>query len=83
MSNGNYKSVEHRVIVNSTKERVSLAYFYNPRGDVLIKPAEPLVSEEHPAKYPAMTFDEYRLYIRKNGLHGKSQVESLVKSPSY
>ncbi|XP_075486222.1 jasmonate-induced oxygenase 2-like [Primulina tabacum] len=82
MSNGNYKSVEHRVIVNAKKERVSLAYFYNPRGDIVMKPAEPLVSEEHPALYPAMTFNEYRLYIRTKGLHGKSQVESLVNSDS-
>ncbi|PIN17573.1 Iron/ascorbate family oxidoreductase [Handroanthus impetiginosus] len=36
LSNSKYKSVEHRVIVNSAKERLSLAFFYNPRGDMLI-----------------------------------------------
>ncbi|KAI8016188.1 putative 2-oxoglutarate-dependent dioxygenase [Camellia lanceoleosa] len=77
LSNANYKSVEHRVIVNSAKERVSLAFFYNPNGNIPIKPAEKLVSEDRPALYPAMTFNEYRLFIRTRGPCGKSQVESL------
>ncbi|KAL3826117.1 hypothetical protein ACJIZ3_022146 [Penstemon smallii] len=81
LSNANYKSVEHRVLVNSAKERVSLAFFYNPGGDMLIKPAEQLVGEEAPPLYPAMTFNEYRLFIRTRGPCGKAQVESL-KSPT-
>ncbi|KAL0344457.1 UNVERIFIED_CONTAM: putative 2-oxoglutarate-dependent dioxygenase [Sesamum radiatum] len=80
VSNGIYKSVEHRVIVNSVKERVSLALFYNPKGDILMKPAEQLVTEDHPPLYPPMTFDQYRLYIRTRGPSGKSQVDSLLKS---
>lgn len=75
-----YKSVEHRVIVNPNLERVSLAFFYNPRGELLIESAKELVTPENPALYPPMTFNEYRLYIRMNGPRGKSQVESL-KSP--
>jgi len=80
LSNAVYKSIEHRVIVNSGKERVSLAFFYNPKSDILIQPVEELVTPEKPALYPAMTFDEYRLFIRTRGPQGKSQVESL-KSP--
>ncbi|XP_076943812.1 jasmonate-induced oxygenase 2-like [Bidens hawaiensis] len=76
ISNAIYKSVEHRVIVNPDKERVSLAYFYNPKSDLLIHPAPELVTPETPALYPAMTFDEYRLFIRTRGPQGKSQVES-------
>lgn len=80
MSNAIYRSVEHRVIVNSAKERVSLAFFYNPKSDIPIAPAPELVTEDRPALYPAMTFDEYRLYIRTKGPRGKSQVESLKSS---
>ncbi|KAI3721045.1 hypothetical protein L2E82_32048 [Cichorium intybus] len=80
LSNAIYKSVEHRVIVNPDKERVSLAYFYNPKSDLLIHPAPELVTPDTPALYPSMTFDEYRLFIRTRGPKGKSQVESL-KSP--
>ncbi|KAD7480248.1 hypothetical protein R6Q59_009019 [Mikania micrantha] len=77
ISNAIYKSVEHRVIVNQNKERVSLAYFYNPKSDLLIHPAPELVTPETPSLYPSMTFDEYRLFIRTRGPQGKSQVESL------
>ncbi|KAJ9539829.1 hypothetical protein OSB04_026335 [Centaurea solstitialis] len=80
LSNAIYKSVEHRVIVNPDKERVSLAYFYNPKSDLLLHPAPELVTPTTPALYPPMTFDEYRLFIRTRGPQGKSQVESL-KSP--
>lgn len=80
LSNGNYKSVEHRVIVNSSAERVSLAFFYNPKGDKKIEPIKELVTENSPSLYPPMTFNEYRTFIRTRGPCGKSQVESL-KSP--
>lgn len=80
LSNTIYKSVEHRVVVNPDKERVSLAYFYNPKSDILIQPISELVTSETPALYPPMTFEEYRHFIRTNGACGKLQVESL-KSP--
>ncbi|KAH7537565.1 hypothetical protein FEM48_Zijuj03G0106500 [Ziziphus jujuba var. spinosa] len=80
LSNAIYKSVEHRVIVNSDKERLSLAFFYNPKGDIPMEPAKELVTADRPALYQPMTFDEYRLFIRLRGPRGKTQVESL-KSP--
>ncbi|XP_047322207.1 jasmonate-induced oxygenase 2-like [Impatiens glandulifera] len=80
MSNGIYKSVEHRVITNSNNERLSIAFFYNPKSDLLIQPARELVTPDQPSMYDVMTFDQYRLYIRTRGPQGKSQVESL-KSP--
>ncbi|MCL7033238.1 hypothetical protein MKW94_023682 [Papaver nudicaule] len=80
LTNAIYKSVEHRVAVNSMKERISLAFFYNPRGDLVIQPAKELVTLERPALYSPMTFNEYRRFIRTMGTRGKDQLESL-KSP--
>jgi isopenicillin N synthase-like dioxygenase len=80
LSNAVYKSVEHRVVVNPNKERVSLAYFYNPNSDILIQPISELVTSKTPALYLPMTFEEYRRFIRTKGPQGKFQVESL-KSP--
>ncbi|GJN17264.1 hypothetical protein PR202_gb04319 [Eleusine coracana subsp. coracana] len=78
LSNCIYKSVEHRVIVNAKDERISLALFYNPRGNIPIAPAPELVkAEDRPALYPPMTFDEYRLFIRTKGANGKAQIEAL------
>lgn len=68
------------MIVNSNKERLSLAFFYNPGGRALIKPADELVTKDCPALYSPMTFNEYRSFIRTKGPSGKSQIESH-KSP--
>lgn len=81
LSNAKYKSVEHRVIVNSDRERISLAFFYNPKSDLLIEPAKELVTPETPALYPPMTFDQYRLFIRTKGPRGKSQLGESHNSP--
>ena len=80
ISNGVCKSVEHRVIANATKERLSIAFFYNPNNDVPIEPAPELLTPENPARYPRTTYKEYRLYIRKKGPTGKFQVESMDAS---
>lgn len=45
-----------------------------------IEPAKELLTEDRPALYPPMTFNEYRAFIRTKGPNGKSQVNSL-KSP--
>ncbi|CAN0927920.1 Jasmonate-induced oxygenase 2 [Linum grandiflorum] len=82
LSNAAYKSVEHRVIVNSAKDRVSLAFFYNPRGDIPIGPLPAMVSAGRPALYPPMTFNEYRQFIRTKGPCGKQQVESSESANS-
>ncbi|WVZ56578.1 hypothetical protein U9M48_007084 [Paspalum notatum var. saurae] len=76
LSNAAYKSVEHRVMVSS-ENRLSMAFFYNPRSDLPIAPMAELVTPDRPALYPEMTFDEYRVFIRQRGLAGKAQLESL------
>ncbi|KAG6535546.1 jasmonate-induced oxygenase 2-like [Zingiber officinale] len=82
LTNAIYKSVEHRVVVNAEKERLSLAFFYNPKSDMAMGPVAELVTADRPAMYPAMTFDEYRLFIRSKGPKGKSQVKSHQKYDS-
>lgn len=79
LSNGTYKSVEHRALANSGDDRLTIAFFCNPRGDLPIAPAAQLVVPESPAVYgqPAITFDEYRKYVRTKGARGRAQVESL------
>ncbi|ONK77057.1 uncharacterized protein A4U43_C02F2650 [Asparagus officinalis] len=60
-----------------TAERFCVVLFYNPRSDLPLFPARELVTTERPQLYQPMTFNEYRLYIRKRGPKGKTQVESL------
>ncbi|KAJ6338735.1 hypothetical protein OIU76_008237 [Salix suchowensis] len=66
ITNGKYKSVEHRVITQTYGTRMSIASFYNPGNDAVIYPAPDLVEEEAEGKkqlYPKFVFDDYmKLY---------------------
>ncbi|VAI60076.1 unnamed protein product [Triticum turgidum subsp. durum] len=79
MSNDKYKSVEHRVVMNSREEaRVSIAVFFNPgkRGEsVLYGPLPGLVSTENPPKYRRFTMFEFLGAFFKRDLASKALLE--------
>ncbi|KAJ8645618.1 hypothetical protein MRB53_007366 [Persea americana] len=50
-SNDKYESVEHRVVVNLQKERLSIPFRLNPAFSVMVKPLEELLQEHDPPKY--------------------------------
>ncbi|KAM0929976.1 hypothetical protein ACQ4PT_001260 [Festuca glaucescens] len=78
LSNGRYRSVEHRALANSDEDRHTIAFFCNPRGDLPIAPASELVDPESPALYQkAVIFDDYRKYIRTKGPSGRMQIQSI------
>ncbi|PKI57360.1 hypothetical protein CRG98_022205 [Punica granatum] len=67
ITNGKYKSVEHRVNVQTVGTRMSIASFYNPGSNALIYPAPELVEkmkeENAPIQYPRFVFEDYmKLY---------------------
>jgi aminocyclopropanecarboxylate oxidase len=65
ITNGKYKSIEHRVIAQTDGTRMSIASFYNPGSDALIRPAPVLVDKEAENKeiYPTFVFEDYmKLY---------------------
>ncbi|XP_014503017.1 1-aminocyclopropane-1-carboxylate oxidase [Vigna radiata var. radiata] len=66
ISNGKYKSVEHRVIARTDGTRMSIASFYNPAGDAVIYPAPALLETKTQVidkVYPKFVFEDYmRLY---------------------
>ncbi|KAK4348072.1 hypothetical protein RND71_034411 [Anisodus tanguticus] len=66
ITNGKYKSVEHRVIAQTDGNRMSLASFYNPGSDAVIYPAPELLEKEEKEKkliYPKFVFEDYmKLY---------------------
>lgn len=59
LSNGLYPSVLHRVLVNRTRQRFSVAYLYGPPGNVKISPHPKLVGPNRPALYRPVTWNEY------------------------
>ncbi|XP_020180286.1 2-oxoglutarate-dependent dioxygenase 11-like [Aegilops tauschii subsp. strangulata] len=62
MTNGKYKSIEHRVTINAQKERLSISAFQVPKYDGIISPV--LGSTEEKVLYKTMRVEEYgRLYL--------------------
>ncbi|XP_009392937.2 flavanone 3-dioxygenase 2 [Musa acuminata AAA Group] len=60
LSNGRYRSVRHRAVVNSDKERISVASFLCPGNSVVISPPEKLVGGDGcRAMYRSYTYEQY------------------------
>ncbi|KAI3419812.1 Fe2OG dioxygenase domain-containing protein [Psidium guajava] len=60
LSNGKYKSVLHRSLVNKEKTRMSWAVFCAPPQEALIGPLPGLMDDHNPAKYSTKTYAEFR-----------------------
>lgn len=75
-SNDKYESVEHRVMVNSEKERFSIPFFLNPAHYTLVKPLEELVNEQNPPKFRPYTWGEFITH-RKLTNFKKLNVENI------
>ncbi|KAG9442820.1 hypothetical protein H6P81_018674 [Aristolochia fimbriata] len=60
LSNGRYKSVVHRGVVNKEKVRISWAVFCEPpKETIVLQPLPELVAEAEPARFPPRTFVEH------------------------
>lgn len=59
LSNALYPSVLHRVLVNRTCQRISVAYLYGPQPNVEICPHAKVVGPSQPPLYRAVTWNEY------------------------
>uniref|UniRef100_A0A7N0TRM5 Fe2OG dioxygenase domain-containing protein n=2 Tax=Kalanchoe fedtschenkoi TaxID=63787 RepID=A0A7N0TRM5_KALFE len=78
ISNGRYKSVLHRAVVNCQQERISIPTFYCPSPDAVIKPAPKLVTD-FPALYKSYTYAEYYSKFWDKGLKADSSALHLFK----
>ncbi|WOL00243.1 hypothetical protein Cni_G08956 [Canna indica] len=76
LSNGEYKSIEHRAIVNTRRERLSVAAFHFPKEDAVIGPLPGLVKEGK-AKYKSENYRALMKAFYGSKLDGKSLVERL------
>lgn len=76
ISNGKYKSIEHRVIANGNTNRISVPIFANPTSDSLIAPLPQLLlrSGEKPV-YKQVLFSDYFNYFFSKPHDGKQTIE--------
>ncbi|KAJ9690870.1 hypothetical protein PVL29_013163 [Vitis rotundifolia] len=77
VTNGNYRSIEHRAVVNSVKERLSIATFYNPKIEGDVGPAPSLVTPHSPALFKNVSVADYLKGLFSRELHGKSYLDVL------
>ncbi|KAL2349083.1 hypothetical protein Fmac_003083 [Flemingia macrophylla] len=77
MTNGIYRSIEHRATVNSQKERISIAAFHSPRMNTVIGPAQSIITPETPAMFNSISVvDFYKGYFSRE-LQGKSYIDVM------
>ncbi|KAL2653326.1 hypothetical protein R1flu_021454 [Riccia fluitans] len=58
-TNGHFKSVLHRVVLNKEVDRLSLAAFVNVDNSLALSAPDQLVDENHPRLYKPFTFADY------------------------
>ncbi|GAB4854821.1 hypothetical protein Ancab_039736 [Ancistrocladus abbreviatus] len=76
LSNGHYSSIEHKVVPNSTKNRVSVATFILPALHQVVAPLPELLEAtgEKPL-YRELLFSDYYKYFCSKGHDGKAKIE--------
>ncbi|KAL5555426.1 hypothetical protein UlMin_037662 [Ulmus minor] len=74
LSNGKYKSCVHRAAVNNYEGRRSLAFFFSPNFDKVVRAPEDLVQIDGKRKYPDFTWSDMLEFTNK---HRRADVKTL------
>ncbi|KAJ9159872.1 hypothetical protein P3X46_025329 [Hevea brasiliensis] len=75
-SNGRYKSVLHRVLVNHAKSRISIASLHSLPSSRKIRPSPKLINEDSPKLYKDTDFASFMEYITSCEHKNKNFLES-------
>ncbi|CAI0471141.1 unnamed protein product [Linum tenue] len=79
MSNGEYKSIEHRAVVNPEKERLSIAAFHNTNFNAMIGPLPAIISKDQKQapNYKTVSAIDYIKLVVSCKLDGKGLVDQM------
>ncbi|OVA06777.1 Oxoglutarate/iron-dependent dioxygenase [Macleaya cordata] len=78
LSNGRYKSVEHRAVVNEERTRISVAVGHGPELNAIIGPASPLVDEKNePPRYRPIRYKDYMRNQQSSAVRGKEPLGTV------
>ncbi|KAL8162538.1 hypothetical protein V2J09_014027 [Rumex salicifolius] len=75
ISNGKYKSVEHRVVTSADKDRVSVAVFASPGFSDVVGPLPEVVAGGGSPVYREMSYEDYCKYYFGGRLEGKKAIQ--------
>ncbi|MCO5552077.1 hypothetical protein L7F22_005587 [Adiantum nelumboides] len=76
VSNGRFTSMEHRAVVRSDVERISIVVFYAPSARALLGPIAPKGVKQNALYKPIKYGDYLTMYMNKE-LQGKDRINSL------
>ncbi|XP_022685621.1 S-norcoclaurine synthase 1 isoform X1 [Setaria italica] len=77
LSNGRYKSIEHRAVVHPTRERMSAAVFHQPCKYATVGPLPELVKKDGEAFYNSIGYMDFITRFFAAKLDGRDHLESL------
>ncbi|MCL7046686.1 hypothetical protein MKW94_012441 [Papaver nudicaule] len=78
LSNGAYRSIEHRVVIHPTKERLSIATFHSTNLDAEFGPALSLIDPpSKPSLFRRETSQKYFQNFFSYKIDGKSNLDSM------
>lgn len=75
MSNDRYKSIEHRVVANAIKNRVSVPIFVNPRADAVFGPLPEVLERGEQPLYKEVMFSDYFKFFFSKKHEGKKTMD--------
>ncbi|MCO5552078.1 hypothetical protein L7F22_005588 [Adiantum nelumboides] len=78
VSNGRYTSMEHRAVVRSDNERISIVVFYLPAASAFLSPITTEGTESQNALYKPIKYGDYLTELRNKELQGKDRINSLL-----
>ncbi|KAG8052264.1 hypothetical protein GUJ93_ZPchr0001g30661 [Zizania palustris] len=78
LSNGRYRSIEHRAVVNPEKERISAAVFHMACRNAMVGPLPELVKDDGKAVYTSMVFEDFMKRFFSMKRNGRGGVEGLM-----
>ncbi|MCL7025045.1 hypothetical protein MKW94_028499 [Papaver nudicaule] len=77
LTNGIYRSIEHRATINSAKKRLSIATFHDPKPESEIGPISSLVTPQTPAVFGTAGYEELAKKVMLSKLYGKSSLDCM------
>lgn len=77
-SNGVYRSIEHRAVPNSEKERLSVAFFINPKFEAKVGPSPSLITNtNNPPLFKSVGMEQYVKDYFACYLNGKTYLQHM------
>ncbi|KAF7034231.1 hypothetical protein CFC21_045272 [Triticum aestivum] len=76
LTNGRYKSVEHRAVVNACEQRMSIAAFHSAKFGGMYGTLKEVVGDNE-ARYRTVSVEEYTKLMLSSKLDGKNIIDAM------